>query len=175
MLVPIGGGGLSAGVCVAVKALRPDARVIGVEPELAADAADSLREGRIVRWGPELTGRTIADGMRTSALGRIPFAHLQRLLDGVLTVSEDDIRWPCSRPPRGRASSPSRRARRPSPPGCDTGAAAGRGHVVLVVSGGNVDAELYRSSWRRPRRWRRPAADRAGRARHTATVRPEVG
>ena len=92
MIVPIGGGGLSAGVCVAVKGLRPDAAVIGVEPELAADAADSLREGRIVRWGPELTGRTIADGMRTSALGRIPFAHLQRLLDGVLTVSEDDIR-----------------------------------------------------------------------------------
>ena len=92
VLVPIGGGGLSAGVCIAVKGLRPDATVIGVEPELAADAADSMREGRIVRWGPERTGRTIADGTRTSALGRIPFAHLRRLLDGVVTVSEDDIK-----------------------------------------------------------------------------------
>ena len=88
VLVPIGGGGLSAGVCVAVKGLRPDATVIGVEPELAADAADSMREGRIVRWGPELTGRTIADGMRTSAVGRIPFAHLR----GCWTASSPSAR-----------------------------------------------------------------------------------
>nr|MBA2255122.1 pyridoxal-phosphate dependent enzyme [Chloroflexota bacterium] len=52
VLVPIGGGGLAAGVAAAVKSLRPDARVFGVEPELAADARDSLREGRIVRWEP---------------------------------------------------------------------------------------------------------------------------
>jgi threonine dehydratase len=145
VLVPIGGGGLSAGICVAVKGLRPDARVIGVEPELAADAADSMREGRIVRWGPELTGRTIADGMRTSAVGRIPFAHLQRLLDGVLTVSEDDIKL--------AMLAAATRARIVAEPSGATPIAAWlrhratlprSGHVVLVVSGGNVDPEQYR-------------------------------
>ena len=50
VLVPIGGGGLASGVAVAVKALRPQARVIGVEPELAADARESLERGEIVRW-----------------------------------------------------------------------------------------------------------------------------
>ena len=55
VLVPIGGGGLASGVAAAVKALRPGARVVGVEPELAADAADSMREGRIVRWDGALT------------------------------------------------------------------------------------------------------------------------
>ena len=91
VLVPIGGGGLSSGVCVAVKGLRPDARVVGVEPELAADARDSLREGRIVRWDAERTGRTIADGMRSTALGSVTFAHLERLLDGVVVVNEAEI------------------------------------------------------------------------------------
>jgi threonine dehydratase len=145
VLVPIGGGGLSAGVCVAVKGLRPEARVIGVEPELAADAADSMREGRIVRWGPELTGRTIADGMRTSAVGRIPFAHLQRSLEAVLTVSEDDIKV--------AMLAAATRARIVAEPSGATPIAAwlrhraalpGNGHVVLVVSGGNVDPALYR-------------------------------
>jgi threonine dehydratase len=145
VLVPIGGGGLSAGVCVAVKGLRPEARVIGVEPELAADAADSMREGRIVRWGPELTGRTIADGMRTSAVGRIPFAHLQRLLEAVLTVSEDDIKV--------AMLAAATRARIVAEPSGATPIAAWlrhraalprSGHVVLVVSGGNVDPEQYR-------------------------------
>ena len=145
VIVPIGGGGLSAGVCVAVKGRRPAARVIGVEPELAADAADSMREGRIVRWGAELTGRTIADGMRTSAVGRIPFAHLHRLLDGVLTVSEDDIKVAML-----AAATRARIVAEPS--GATPIAAWARhrsalprsGHVVLVVSGGNVDPEQYR-------------------------------
>ena len=116
-----------------------------MEPELAADAADSLREGHIVRWGPELTGRTIADGMRTSALGAITFAHLSRLLDGVLTVSEDDIRTAMLAAATG--------ARIVAEPSGATPIAAWRRHrgtlpadgtVVMVVSGGNVDPERYR-------------------------------
>jgi threo-3-hydroxy-L-aspartate ammonia-lyase len=147
VLVPIGGGGLSAGVCVAVKGLRPDAAVIGVEPELAADAAESLREDRIVRWPPELTGRTIADGVRTSAVGRIPFAQLRRLLDAVVTVSEDDIR-------RAMAEAATRARIVAEPSGALAIAAwlrhgsalpnAEDGDTVMVVSGGNVDPETYR-------------------------------
>lgn len=147
VLVPIGGGGLSAGVCVAVKGLRPDAHVIGVEPELAADAAESMREDRIVRWPPELTGRTIADGVRTSAVGRIPFAQLRRLLDDVVTVSEDDIKQAMSEAasrarivaePSGAVSIAAWLRYGPDLPNADDG------DTVMVVSGGNVDPETYR-------------------------------
>jgi threonine dehydratase len=146
VLVPIGGGGLSAGVCVAVKGLRPDATVIGVEPELAADMADSLRQDRIVRWAPELTGRTIADGVRTSAVGVIPFAQLRRLLDEVITVSEDDIKTAML-----QAATRARIVAEPS--GAVSIAALAQveadlpddGDTVIVVSGGNVDPELYQA------------------------------
>ena len=72
VLVPIGGGGLASGVAVAVRALQPGARIVGVEPELAADARQSLREGRIVRWDAARTGSTIADGVRSQAIGSRP-------------------------------------------------------------------------------------------------------
>src|SRR6202008_3207862 len=76
---------------VAVRALAPSARLIGVEPELAADARDSLRAGHIVRWPPEDASRTIADGTRTTAIGRRPFEHLSRLLDTTVTVPEAEM------------------------------------------------------------------------------------
>ncbi|MEX1336366.1 MAG: threonine/serine dehydratase [Candidatus Limnocylindrales bacterium] len=148
VFVPIGGGGLSSGVCVAVKSLRPDATVIGVEPELAADAAESLAADRIVRWGPELTGRTIADGVRTSAVGRIPFAQLRRLIDEVVTVSEDDIK-------RAMLEAATRARIVAEPSGALAIAGwmrygeelpdADESDTVMIVSGGNVDPEVYRS------------------------------
>jgi threonine dehydratase len=91
VLVPVGGGGLASGVAAALRALVPDARVIGVEPELAADARDSLAAGRIIAWPAADVSRTIADGTRTQALGRRTFAHLSRLLDSIVTVSEAEI------------------------------------------------------------------------------------
>ena len=74
VVVPVGGGGLVSGVATAVKALCPDARVVGVEPELAADARQSLQEGRIVRWpAAEVTARSAtACGRRRSASSRSP-------------------------------------------------------------------------------------------------------
>ncbi len=144
VLVPIGGGGFAAGVATAVKALRPDARVLGVEPELAADAAESLRTGTLVRWGPERVNRTVADGMRTSSLGALTFRHLQARLDGVVTVSERDITRAMVRTARD-----ARLVVEPS--GATTLAArlfapdleAAPGHVVAILSGGNVDAARY--------------------------------
>jgi threonine dehydratase len=144
VLAPIGGGGLAAGICVAVKTLRPDAQVIAVEPELAADARDSMRQGRVVRWDPALAGRTIADGVRTSALGKIPFAHLRRLLDRVITVSEAEI--------TAAMALAASRARIVAEPSGALSIAAWRWHaeqlptegdVVMVVSGGNVDGDRY--------------------------------
>src|SRR5664280_2014056 len=90
VLVPVGGGGIASGVAVAVKSLRPDAVVLGVEPDLAADARDSLAQGRIVTWPADMVGQTIADGQRTTHLGQIPFALLSRYLDGIVTVAEDE-------------------------------------------------------------------------------------
>lgn len=149
VLVPIGGGGLASGTAVAIRALQPRARIVGVEPELSADAAESLREGRIVRWDGALTARTIADGTRTQSIGRRPFAHLSRLLDGIVTVTEAEIAAAVR-----LAAEQSRLVVEPS--GALSIAAARfhaaeleigpatRGTVVAIVSGGNVDPDRYR-------------------------------
>lgn len=91
VLVPVGGGGLIAGVALALKALRPGARLIGVEPELAADAHESFARGERVAWSAEQTGRTVADGVRTQQLGRLNFELIRRHVDAIVTVSDGDI------------------------------------------------------------------------------------
>ena len=92
VLVPVSGGGLIGGIATAIKALSPGTRVIGVEPELAADAAESFRTGQRVSWTPEQTYRTIADGLRTTSVGEIPWRQIQKYVDDFITVSEDEIR-----------------------------------------------------------------------------------
>jgi threonine dehydratase len=92
IITPIGGGGLISGVAAATKLLKPNVKVIGVEPELAADAQESLRTGRIVKLAGAEAGRTIADGVRTPSLGDITFAHVMQYVDDILTVSEAEIR-----------------------------------------------------------------------------------
>ncbi|MEO5918331.1 MAG: threonine/serine dehydratase [Candidatus Limnocylindrales bacterium] len=149
VLVPVGGGGLASGVAAAVRALRPAARVIGVEPELAADAADSLEAGRIVRWEGARTARTIADGTRTQSIGRRPFAHLSRLLDGIVTITEAQIASAMR-----LAAEQARLIVEPSGAlslaaavhhAAELGLERLEGTVVAVISGGNVDPERYRS------------------------------
>lgn len=87
ILCPVGGGGQLSGIAVATKALKPNARVVGVEPAGADDAARSLKAGYIV---PMLEPRTIADGLKTS-LGERPFAEITRLVDDIVTVREQSI------------------------------------------------------------------------------------
>jgi len=149
VLVPVGGGGLASGVAAAVKALRPGARVIGVEPALAADARESLARGEIVEWSAADVSRTIADGTRTQALGVRTFAHLRALLDGIVTVSEAEI--------AAGVRLAAEEARLVVEPSGALGIAALRFHaaeagvvglagpVVCVVSGGNVDPARYRA------------------------------
>ncbi|WP_086853684.1 threonine ammonia-lyase [Amycolatopsis kentuckyensis] len=91
VLVPVCNGGLLAGVAAAVKALSPGTRVVGVEPALAGDAAESLRTGRLVRWPVAQTYRTIADGLRAPVLGELAWQHIRSLVDDIVTVGEDDI------------------------------------------------------------------------------------
>jgi threonine dehydratase len=88
---PVGGGGLISGVAAAIKLTRPDVQVIGVEPELAADAQASLRAGKIVQFPAEEVSRTLADGLRTQSVGDINFEHMQFFVDAIVTVTEDEI------------------------------------------------------------------------------------
>lgn len=145
VLIPTSGGGLSAGVATAVKALVPSARVVGVEPELAADARASLERDELVAWTAEQTGRTMADGLRTNSLGPLPFEHLRRFMDGIVTVTEHEI--------ADAMRQLARRARLVVEPSGAVGMAAdlagrldrtdGDDARVVVISGGNVDPELY--------------------------------
>jgi threonine dehydratase len=92
VLVPVGGGGMISGVAAAIKLTKPSVKVIGVEPELAADAQASLRAGKIVQSSAEEVTRTIADGLRTQSVGPINFEHIKEYVDDIVTVSESDIR-----------------------------------------------------------------------------------
>ena len=147
VLVPIGGGGLASGIATALRALCPTVRVIGVEPELAADARESLDRGEIVRWPADQVSRTIADGTRTQALGRRTFAHLRAYLDSVVTVSEAEIAAAVR-----LAAERSRLVAEPSGALAIAAlafhAAEARldprdGSIVAIVSGGNVDPDRY--------------------------------
>lgn len=89
IVVPVGGGGLIGGILCAVKSLKPEVRVIGVEPEIANDTFQSLQKGSITAiWGTE----TIADGLRTSQPGDLTFPILKEHLDELVLVSETEIK-----------------------------------------------------------------------------------
>lgn len=140
---PVSGGGLLSGIAAAVKQLRPQVKVFGIEPELAGDSAESFRTGKLVTWPAELTSRTIADGLRTQSLGVRNFAHIQAFVDGVITVTEAEIRAAM------RAIMASTRLV-PEPSGAVATAALlfhaselpDYRKAVGVVSGGNVDPAM---------------------------------
>ena len=87
VMCPIGGGGLLCGTAVAAKSMRPNIKVIAVEPENADDAAQSFRAGRLIRTEKKFT---IADGLRTN-VGKPNFTIIQRYVDYIATVSEEAI------------------------------------------------------------------------------------
>jgi threonine dehydratase len=91
LVFPCGGGGLLSGNATALKARRPQARIIGVEPERAGDANESFRAGHIVQWAAAQTGSTVADGLRTQSIGAYPWAAIRRYVDDMTTVSEAAI------------------------------------------------------------------------------------
>jgi threonine dehydratase len=140
VVVPVGGGGLISGVATAVRTLCPGAAVIGVEPELAADARDSLQEGQQVAWPPELTQRTMADALRADQVGALPLQHMLEYVDDIITVSEDQIATAVRRL--------ALEARLIAEPGGAVAVAAcllsrkdlpDAGTTVAVLSGGNID------------------------------------
>jgi threonine dehydratase len=141
--VPISGGGLISGIAAAIRATCPGARVIGVEPELAADARDSFRRRERVAWPASETQRTIADALRVEQIGALPFQHILSLVDDVVTVTEDEI--------RGAMRHTATQAHLVAEPGGAAALAAclyGRDlpparAPVAVLSGGNVDPAVF--------------------------------
>lgn len=89
IVVPLGGGGLLSGTLTVVKESKPGIRVFGVEPELANDWYLSLQRGERVEIAPPLT---IADGLRTPLPGQITFPIVRAMADGVVLVSETEIK-----------------------------------------------------------------------------------
>jgi threonine dehydratase len=143
VLVPVGGGGMLSGVATAIKLSKPSVKVIGIEPELAADAQASLRSGKIVQSTAEQVSQTIADGLRTQSIGAINFEHIRLYVDDILTVSESEIReamWWLATNPKTVAE--------------PSGAVAVAGFLfredqlpktimnVAIISGGNVDPNM---------------------------------
>ena len=140
LFVPLGGGGLLSGCSTAAKAMSPGCTVIGVEPEAGNDGQRSFREGKIVHID---TPATIADGAQTQHLGQYTFPVLQKLVDDILTVSDNEL-------VETMKFFAGRMKMIVEPTGC-LGAAAAFGKqydlkgkkVGVVISGGNVDLMRY--------------------------------
>ncbi|OCC01322.1 serine dehydratase [Labrys sp. WJW] len=138
--VCLGGGGLLAGSALATRALSPNCRLYGVEPEAGNDGQQSFRTGRIVRID---TPRTIADGAQTQYLGSHTFPIIKRDVDDILTVSDAEL-VECMR------FAATRMKLVIEPTGC-LGFAAARAvkselagkRVGVLISGGNVDLERF--------------------------------
>ncbi len=143
VIAPVGGGGMISGIATAIKLSRPAIKVIGAEPEFAADAQASLRAGKIVELAAEETTRTLADGLRTQSIGAVNFEHIRRYVDDIVTVSEDEI----SEAMRRLSTNPKTLAE----PSGAVAVAAFLFHReqlpstkvnVAVISGGNVEPEM---------------------------------
>lgn len=146
VLAPVSGGGLLSGIAAAIKLSNSAVRVIGVEPELAADAHESFRSGTLVSWPADKTTRTLCDGLRTQSLGVRNFQHIRAFVDDIVTVTEAEI--------RAAMRTLLYAARLTPEPSGACAAAAILAHrdqllpfskAVVVMSGGNVEPEVLQS------------------------------
>jgi threo-3-hydroxy-L-aspartate ammonia-lyase len=142
VLVPVGGGGLIAGVATALCAVQPRARIVGVEPQASDDTARSLRAGRREAVA---VGGTIADGQQLDRPGELTFPIVAALVDDVVTVSDEEIvaamrllfeRAKMVAEPSGACALAALLA---------GGVALDGGRAGVIVSGGNVDAARFAS------------------------------
>ncbi|MBV6306989.1 threo-3-hydroxy-L-aspartate ammonia-lyase [Candidimonas humi] len=140
LFVPLGGGGLLSGSALAARALSPDCKVYGVEPETGNDGQQSLRSGAIVHID---TPRTIADGAQTQHLGKHTFAIIRRDVQDIVTASDADL-------VAAMRFFAARMKIMVEPTGC-LGYAGARGlgaelrgkRVGVILSGGNVDLQRF--------------------------------
>ena len=160
LVVCLGGGGLLSGSAVAARAVAPNCRVYGVEPEAGNDVQQSLARGEIVKIP---VPQTLADGAQTQAPGELTFAVIRALVAGVATVSDAQL-------VRTMRFFAERMKLVVEPTGCLAAAAVLEGalagltdvrgqRVGIIVSGGNIDIRRYARAARR-RVSRRPGAGR---------------
>lgn len=142
VMTPVGGAGLISGCSTVVKALSPETRVVGVEPEAGDDVRQSLQSGRRVQID---VPRTIADGQQTTAPGELTFAVVRERVDEIAVVSDEEIldamrflfdRLKLVVEPSGASAIGALLAGRARAPGARIG---------VVLSGGNVDQERFRA------------------------------
>lgn len=142
LIAPVGGGGLLSGCAIAARSAHPKIRLLGVEPEDANDTFLSLRAGRRVEIPPP---KTLADGLRATRPGEITFPILKALLEAVLLVSEEEIRYTVKFllarlkvlvEPSGAAPAAAVLFRK-LPPDVRS--------VGIILSGGNVDFEVLQA------------------------------
>ncbi len=88
IVVPVGGGGLIAGIATAAKALRPEVSIVGVQATACPSAEESLRQGYPT---PVRAGRTIADGIRVTETGTLTFPIIRDFVDGIMVATEEEI------------------------------------------------------------------------------------
>ena len=140
LVTPVGGGGLISGCATAAKAMRPGARVVGVETEPANDAWQSMRTGQRVTIAPP---DTIADGIRTTSLGVITFEIMRKLVDEIVLVADADVieamrfmllRMKLLAEPTGAVPAAALMAHK-------VGGVTGK-RVGVIVSGGNADPAM---------------------------------
>lgn len=139
IVVPIGGGGLISGILTAIKQSKPEVKVIGIEPETANDTYLSLKNGKITSISKT---STVADGLRTSEPGYMTFPVLQKYIDDLVLVSEEEIQ-------QAQFFVLERMKQLIEPSSAVTVAAAMNGklgvkgkRIVCVLSGGNVDIAM---------------------------------
>lgn len=152
VLSPVSGGGLLSGTATAIKLLaeaglcNADVKVWGAEPELAGDAKESFDTRTLVEWPAALTSRTLGDGLRTQSLGQLNFEHILQFVDGIVTVSEEEML-------AAMRHILAHTDLIPEPSGVVTLAAAlyhreqlpPAEKTVVILSGGNVDSALLAS------------------------------
>ena len=147
VLSPVSGGGLLSGVATAVKLATGGVgvQVWGAEPALAADAKESFETKTLVEWPAAKTTRTMCDGLRTQSLGGLNFEHILRFVDGIVTVTEEEVQAAMRvmlaatalvAEPSGAVTLAAALFRHGDLPRCE--------RMVAILSGGNIEPELRR-------------------------------
>ncbi len=147
IIICLGGGGLLSGISTAIRALAPQAQILGVEPAFAADGKASFESGEVQKWSAEQVTRTIADGARTQQLGDLTFEVIKARVDGIVAVSEEGItnamRWFLQEAklvvePTGAMALAAYFAIKNN----ETEFQLKEGPTVVIISGGNIDPQV---------------------------------
>lgn len=139
MIVPVGGGGLIAGIALVLKTLKPKIRIIGVQAEAVPSMKTALEKGEPVRVPPAMT---IADGIAVRSVGETPFALVKRYVDEVVTVSEGEIANAVLLLLEIEKTVAEGAAAVPLAALINKKIGLANGNVGVIISGGNIDMNL---------------------------------